>query len=367
MPRYYRRGYRRSWGYRTLSKKKQLTIAFAGIDWDIEKIFLELDQPSLELLFERYGREYGARAEKYARKTYPNWQSGATQLSGNTSERLLNLVPPFLSKEDRFQLIKKLRQHHFHRGREYVKTNPATWRTEVEPIVDKLVKKSADFELPSTMKNKVAWLTSGDVGAANKIMASLEQEEANIKTRYLDIEFARLDELISRTDNTESIRHTISIPQGDIHINIEIERQTLTQKIFGGSKVSTESKDIVKRDELERLLALQQDRGSLLNLTLEELSEEQRVQLKQKAMEARLDLDISQLQANHRFVNSTRDMGETIDKVDQLESSSNSDYEVRSSFDTASGKTNIHIKKNNNAVIIVVAVVIGIVIIAMMN
>jgi len=62
-----------------------------------------------------------------------------------------------------------------------------------------------------------------------------------------------------------------------------------------------------------------------------------------------------------------RDMGNTIQAVSSLEQSSKSDYDVKSSFNTASGTTDIHVKKNNNTVIIIVAIVIGIIVLAMMK
>ena len=54
-------------------------------------------------------------------------------------------------------------------------------------------------------------------------------------------------------------------------------------------------------------------------------------------------------------------MANTIRAADALERTVGSDYEVRGTFDTTSGRTDIRIKKNNT-VIIVIAVVIGIII-----
>jgi len=55
-------------------------------------------------------------------------------------------------------------------------------------------------------------------------------------------------------------------------------------------------------------------------------------------------------------------MANTVQVVRGLESASKSDCEVKSTCKTASGNTNITVKKNNNTVIIVVAIVIGIII-----
>lgn len=120
-------------------------------------------------------------------------------------------------------------------------------------------------------------------------------------------------------------------------------------------------KDLIPREQLEKALALQQSRGQLLNLTLNQLSENQVQELRKKILEEQIGLEVSQAKADQRFLNSSRDMASTIQAVRSLEQSSKSDYEVRSSFETASGNTNITVKKNNNTVIIVVAVVVGII------
>mgnify|MGYP000642691319 CR=1 FL=1 len=51
--------------------------------------FVSLDNSVLETFFTKYGIEYGERAEKYARKTFPKWKAGATNPSDQTVERLV--------------------------------------------------------------------------------------------------------------------------------------------------------------------------------------------------------------------------------------------------------------------------------------
>ena len=147
---------------------------------------------------------------------------------------------------------------------------------------------------------------------------------------------------------------------------IEQEKQTFMQSIFGGGKVKSNGKELVPKEELQTALVQQQNRGSLLNLALDDLTKEQKQQLTQNVFNARLGLDISQAEADQRFRNSTIDMGNTIQAVNSLEQHSKSDYDVKSSFKTASGTTDIHVKKNNNTVIIIVAIVIGVIVLAMM-
>ncbi|MAT39866.1 MAG: hypothetical protein CL946_09715 [Ectothiorhodospiraceae bacterium] len=340
---------------------------FAGIDKDIQKIFFSLSEQSLDTLFKRYGQLHGKSAENYARKTFPNWKSGKTNLSGQTAERLLNLIPPYLPQNVKYELITKLRNHYFQKKNSHVSTTNERWQADVFPVVEELIKVSSDFKLPESLVNRAAWLANGDVEAANKILASLELEEAKVRSNYLDIEFNRIQSLVDHMPHTQSIRHCIELPQGNIYVVIEQEKQTLMQSLFGGRKVTSGGKELVTREQMQSALTLQQSRGSLLNIALDDLTEQQKKQLTQSVLDARLGLDISQAEADQRFGNSTRDMGNTIKAVNSLEQSSKSDYEVKSTFKTASGTTDIHVKKNNNTVIIIVAIVIGVVVLAMMK
>lgn len=368
MGRYYgRRRSGRHWGSYHVSQRQQLTSMFAGIDKDIQRIFFGLNEQSLNTLFQKYGELYGKNAENYARKTYPNWKGGQTSLSGQTAERLLNLIPPYLSQNVRYELIKKLRSHYLRKQTRHITTTHELWRNDVTPVVNEVFKISSDFALPDALKQRAAWLSGGDTDAANRILASLELEEAKLRANYLVVEFKRIQSLVDHIQHAQTVRHSIKLPQGTINVVIEQEKKTLMQSIFGGNKVKPDGNELVPREELQTALMEQQKRGSLLNLALDDLTPDQKRQLTQNVLDERFRLDVSQAEADQRFTNSTRDMGNTIRAVNSLEQSSKSDYEVKSSFETASGTTDIHVKKNNNTVIIIVAIVIGVIVLAMMK
>lgn len=362
---YYYRGYRgrRYWASYHVSKRRQLTNLFGGIDKDIERIFFALSSLVLDAIFIEYGKHHGKSAEAYARRTYPRWKSGTVKLSGQTAERLLELLPPRLSKEQRYELIGKLRKHYLKKTSERVTTPPENWRQHVVPVVEKVIMNSRGFKLPQELYEKATWLTDGDTQAVNSILHSIEEEEARQRTAYLEAEFKRIEIFIGSVKNADTASHTISIPQGDIYVTIQKEKPTMLQAIFGSgrSTMGKNSNELVPIEQLQKALSLQQSRGKLLNLTLNDLNESQKIELRKKILEEQIGLDVLQAKADQRFHNSSRDMANTVNAVRSLEQSSKSDYEVRSSFETASGNTNITVKKNNNTVIIVVAIVIGII------
>jgi uncharacterized membrane protein len=105
--------------------------------------------------------------------------------------------------------------------------------------------------------------------------------------------------------------------------------------------------------------------GSLLDEALSKLPKEQQEKLLSKAIEKRLDIDEEGKRADLRYRASSVDMANTIRQVNALEQSTKSDYTVRAEYETASGKTNVEVKKSNNTVIIVIAIVIAIILLLM--
>ena len=364
MTRYYRRRWRsrNGWGSYHVSQRQQLTIMFAGIDKNIQKIFFALNDQSLDKLLKTYGQLHGKSAEEYARKTFPNWKNGKTELSGQTSERLLNLIPPYLPQNIKYELIKKLRNHYLKKRSKYVSTTPENWKNDIIPAVNELVRLSSDFKLPETLIRRAAWLANGDVDAANRILASLELEEAKVRANYLEIEFKRIQSFVDNMLHIQSIRHSIELPQGNVNVIIEQEKQTFMQSIFGGGKMKNNKKGLVAQENTQTALTEQQNQNGLANLALDDLTPEQ----KQKVIDAKIELGVSQLEADQRFKDSTRDMGRTIQAASALDSSG-TDYKIESTFKTASGTTNINVNKNNNTVIIIVAIVIGVIVIAIVK
>lgn len=305
MAAYYYNRYRRRtyWGAYQTSQRSQLTYLFAGIDKDIESIFLNLDRVSRESIFEEYGAEYGNSAERYARNTYPKWKSGETKLSGQTAERLLNLLPPFLSQAKRYELIRKLRDHYMKKmhTNEHVLTSHEHWKQDLLPVLNRVIERSSNFKLPDEIKARATWLSGGDADGAIKILTSVEQEEAKLRTAYLEVEFKRLEQYVNIVQNTETVSHIIDLPQGQIRVTIQQKKEPFINRILGGKKMSNDSRELVPREELERALVAQQSKGELLNLSFDDLTEKQKTALRERVLNEKFNLELSQQKADQRF------------------------------------------------------------------
>lgn len=336
---------------------------FGDMVTDIERKFLALRSFELEALLSEYGKQHGRSAEAYARKTYQDWKSGSVTLSGKTAERLLELLPKHLSSEERFGFVRKLRTRYFKKQSEWVRITPdQNWRTEVMQAVNKLIASSRSFSLPEALEEKATWLAGGDAQAAHRLLRAAEEEEARLRASFLDAEFKRINVLLNNLEHTKHVSHEIKLPQGDIHVTIELQQPTVMQKLFGGGNVNrNKSNALVAQEEINRSLVTRQGTGNLLDLATSELTDGQRHDLAKRIIDEKITLDVNERKADQRYGDSTRDMANTVRAVNSLENSTKSDYDVRSSYETASGETNIHVKKNNNTAIIVIAIVIGVV------
>lgn len=236
---HYGRKYRKYSSYRPsaaaqhVAARRALTSMFAGIDQDVEKIFLNLPSHHLEAVLLRYGKLHGEIPETYAREAYRLWKSGHRKMSGLVAERILNLVPMSLDAGTRFELVKKLRAANLKKTSHYVSTTPQLWREAVVPLIRQVVESSTAFALSPEVTSRVQWLANGDTNAAQQLLAAAEEEEAAIRISYLEAEFRRIDAMISVVASVPVITHRIELPQGTITVTIATPKKSFWKSLFG--------------------------------------------------------------------------------------------------------------------------------------
>jgi len=371
------RRYSRRYGYRPRSKaqwaryhvqqREEVSRKFGGIDRDVEAAFLALDSHRLEFLLRKYGAKFGDKAEAYARETYGKWKSRSVRMSGQTAERLLDLLPPQLSPAERLALVKKLRLHYLQVDRIAVTTSIRTWREVVIPAVQRVIEKAKTQNLPQAVTQVATWLASDDARAAQALLASAEAEEARIRTSLLEHEFARLDALAARfVDAEATFEHTIKIPNGEIRVLVAPPprpRKGLLSWLWGGTAMSNEnerSPDALVKASSGGAIVKRPD-SNLLDVATDGLSSSELQALRGKAVEEKLRLDVSAREADHRFVNSSRDMANTVRMANELDQGRN-DYSIDANYETASGRTNVRVKRATNQSFLIIAIVVAVIV-----
>ena len=189
MSRYY---HRRRLGYRSqsLSPGQQRAIEhvreyedlerrLGPIVEDVRAAFLSLPQSSLDDLFLVYGHQYGSSARNYAIDAFPHWQYGDRRMSGQTASRLLNLVPKYLSRQQRFTMVKRLCGHHAQRGHESIemdREHPEQTLHAVREAIDRIAKFSVVKSLPEQVTETVTWLNDNDVVVGRAMLTEVDKE-----------------------------------------------------------------------------------------------------------------------------------------------------------------------------------------------
>jgi hypothetical protein len=221
-------GYRRfrrypsySWG-NPESKATRLQKQFGGATAEITRAFYAMDTRKLSALLQRYGQLYGDKAEDYARRTMPKWRSGEVKLSGQTLERLIKLVPPYLNPEKRLELLELiLKRHEREPNTQRIEVNikkPEEGLAEIDRAMNKIAVIDELAYLPGDVMDTAKWLYADDLTTARAMLAKL----SSVETRALKESATREIELLKRTirsGQVQSASYTVKTPGGNLVVS----------------------------------------------------------------------------------------------------------------------------------------------------
>lgn len=220
----YRRRYR-SWRARGYSSKPTkydaLTGLFGGAVADMRKAFLTLDEDALDSLMSDYGSIHGDTAERYARKTYPSWKSGSTKLSGQTLERLVELIQPYLEPEQRHDILLKVLSKHKRSGtHQSIRVNikePAEGFRQIDDALEKLRSDDPLAFIPEHVMEAAKWLYDDDMTAARAMLAEATRAETDLLRANAIREVSLLKRTIS-SGQVKSASYSVKTPVSTLSV-----------------------------------------------------------------------------------------------------------------------------------------------------
>jgi hypothetical protein len=224
----YGRGYRsrrafRGYRYRAQGpcKHSVLSALFGPMVGQIRSAFLNLEEGALEELLEDYAAAHGKSAATYAQKTYPKWKSGATNLSGQTMERLVALVPPYLSTDQRFELVSAvLKKHKPNVVTKTVRINverPEVGFRELDSVLASMTHEATLAYLPERVLDAAKWLNDDDVTVSRAMLAEAERRENDLVRASATKEIALLRRTIE-SGQVKSASYSVSLPSGRLSV-----------------------------------------------------------------------------------------------------------------------------------------------------
>lgn len=205
-----------------------LSELLAGIDDDVKVAFARLSPSSLCALMIDYEAAYGESARRYAERSWRQWSLGEVQMSAEVAQRLLALVPKFMTLDERFEIVKKLRdKYRPERVHRRIVCRSNELRQAVLPAVAELVDRSSLVAFPQSLVDRIEWILDSDVAATHKLLSAVETEEAERRVAHLEAEFQNIDDMIRRMPGKGAFTHRIDLPQGSITVVISRPRPDL--------------------------------------------------------------------------------------------------------------------------------------------
>lgn len=194
---------------------------YGGIDDDVRRLFFELDAFRLNLVFNVYERDYGQGKRKYAEATYAKWRSGSVQMGGDVSERLIRIVPQFLSFEQKYDLIEKLWNRLREKSALSVTISPCEGLNAGITAVMDAIDTLGEHEIPAAVVERVEWLANDDSVAAKALLAQIAKRKAKVAVEALETELRQLLRIAAEHHDKVVIgSRNVSLPGVTVCINI---------------------------------------------------------------------------------------------------------------------------------------------------
>jgi hypothetical protein len=220
------------------SKYSLLFNKFGPALEEIRKAFFALNDASLNELLKKYGATHGAAAEKHARTTFPYWKVGVTKLSGQTLERLIELVPPFLTASQRMELVKIIVGHHeptpnkVYRNIHINTSEIGSSFADIEAALRDMETQDVLAYIPERVMEIATWLYGDDATAARAVLAKAKHAQNELMKQSARREIEVLKRTIA-SGQVKAATYKVEFPTGTLNVQAYTPKKGLLDLIFG--------------------------------------------------------------------------------------------------------------------------------------
>jgi hypothetical protein len=184
-------------------------------------VLLGLNEESREELFKLYRQQFGANAARYAKRTYLKWQTGKVRPTSRTFERFLINLPKAMSFDLKCEILRTLRKAYCAKDHYEVVVDRSNWREELAPLVNAVVGKANDAELPDKLQQRLRWLAENDARMATIILQRSQKEESIRVASMVEDELSGIGRLVEQIGGRGEVVHLIQLPLGTITVRIK--------------------------------------------------------------------------------------------------------------------------------------------------
>lgn len=184
-------------------------------------VILKLNEDSLNQLFKLYKESFGSGASYYAKNTYQKWKNGKVRPNRQTFERFLLHLPKVMSLELKCEVLRLFMEEFCPKENHSLTVYTDDWEKPLTPLVEKIIEKPYQSELPQEIQRKLTWLADGEIQTAQEILRKSQIEEGKIAVSMLRKEFQIIENLLNETHLNPKVTHQLKFPYGTITLNIK--------------------------------------------------------------------------------------------------------------------------------------------------
>lgn len=291
--RKYRKWNNSDWYEYHKDQRQKISDYYGGIDDDIKKIFFSLSKSMLHVIFMDYEAEHGKSKRKYAESTYAKWKDGSVNMSGDVAERLINILPKYLSFDQKFELIKKVWNNLTRVDTISVGVPSNISRPEFDRLINDAFTRTNNQNMPEIVRNRLKWLSLNDAKVANDLIIAFREYEKHILLNELRSNFSKLLSTTNLLDVNLSAngRCVVNLP------SCIIELYTISPSKRSKCDMSTNSNNDQSKKDLSNLnesfeVSNYSTSKSILDESLKHLPKEKAQEIIAKAAEESLRLQI---------------------------------------------------------------------------
>jgi len=203
-----------------VEKKNRAQLLGAAAAQTLE-VFFNLGEQIVGQMMTEYRRAYGERKAEYLRKAYSQWRMGKRAVSQVVRERLLDLLPPFLPLDQKYQIIKAI-----YKSSLTITTLDFLLRSEkdievVREAVRQHVSRPDATVVQSIVYEIASWLSDQDAQICLAMIDRLKQEEERLLSQQALSQIQMLTDFVSRVGMRSSAARIIELPSLKITIRVE--------------------------------------------------------------------------------------------------------------------------------------------------
>lgn len=199
-----------------LSKRKKTGYE----DYELVRMLLNIDEEASEKILTLYKNQFGKGAARYAEKTLEKWKTGKVSPSRQTFERFFLQLPKVMDYDLKCRVLRHLMEEYGAKQTYELTVYTDNWEEVLEPVVKEIIDKPYTAELPAPIREKLLWLSEGEMQIGETLLKRAQVEEGKISVSMLRDEFAEIENLLKNSKGKLKVNHRLKFPYGKIDLEI---------------------------------------------------------------------------------------------------------------------------------------------------